>query len=186
LSRRNWSYPERRNIGGRKSDSNNLVDPPHREACFSDAIVSLGEIFNRVEFRAEHFPSATLGVGSFLDFCSLVWRAMNLGHDSKGTHIAVPCNEGSLSFGADGVLGLRDKIGLSGLRRELFRPRPFGADCYSDHSATIDTLAASEREQTELWLKEYNEERPHKPLGHLTPREYLLTQKPEISSNSWV
>ena len=42
------------------------------------------------------------------------------------------------------------------------------------------------REQTELWLKEYNEERPHKSLGHLTPREYLLTQKPEISRNSWV
>jgi putative transposase len=33
------------------------------------------------------------------------------------------------------------------------------------------------REQTELWLKEYNEERPHKSLGHLTPREYLLTKK---------
>jgi len=32
------------------------------------------------------------------------------------------------------------------------------------------------REQTELWLKEYNEERPHKSLGHLTPREYLLTK----------
>ena len=42
------------------------------------------------------------------------------------------------------------------------------------------------REQTALWLKEYNEERPHKSLGHLTPREYLLTQKPEISSSSWV
>ena len=26
------------------------------------------------------------------------------------------------------------------------------------------------REQTEMWLKEYNEERPHKSLGHLTPR----------------
>ena len=25
-----------------------------------------------------------------------------------------------------------------------------------------------------------------KSLGHLTPREYLLTKKPEISSNSWV
>jgi len=33
------------------------------------------------------------------------------------------------------------------------------------------------REQTALWLKEYNEERPHKSLGHLTPREYLLTPK---------
>jgi putative transposase len=27
------------------------------------------------------------------------------------------------------------------------------------------------REQTELWLKEYKEERPHKSLGHLTPRD---------------
>jgi len=41
------------------------------------------------------------------------------------------------------------------------------------------------REQTEKWLKEYNEERPHDALGDLTPREYLLTQKPEISTNSW-
>ncbi len=41
------------------------------------------------------------------------------------------------------------------------------------------------REQTEKWLKEYNEERPHESLGHLTPREYLLTQKPEISSYQW-
>ena len=28
-------------------------------------------------------------------------------------------------------------------------------------------------EQTEKWLKEYNEERPHESLGHLPPREYL-------------
>ena len=41
------------------------------------------------------------------------------------------------------------------------------------------------REQTERWLKEYNEERPHDSLRDLTPREFLLTQKPEISSNSW-
>ena len=41
---------------------------------------------------------------------------------------------------------------------------------------------AEVREQTEQWLKEYNEERPHESLGDMTPREYLLTQKPEISS----
>lgn len=45
---------------------------------------------------------------------------------------------------------------------------------------------AEVREQTDQWLKEYNEERPHHSLGDMTPREYLLTQKPEISSNSWV
>ena len=28
------------------------------------------------------------------------------------------------------------------------------------------------RKQTALWLKEYNEDRPHKSLGHLTPREF--------------
>lgn len=33
------------------------------------------------------------------------------------------------------------------------------------------------REQTEEWLKESNEDRPRESLGHLTPREYLLTQK---------
>jgi putative transposase len=31
------------------------------------------------------------------------------------------------------------------------------------------------REQTERWLREYNEERPHEALGDLTPREFLLT-----------
>ena len=44
---------------------------------------------------------------------------------------------------------------------------------------------AEVREQTEKWLKEYNEERPHESLGHRTPREYLLTQNPESSINSW-
>ena len=41
------------------------------------------------------------------------------------------------------------------------------------------------REQTEKWLKEYNEERPHDALGDLSPREFLLTQKPEIFTHSW-
>ena len=41
------------------------------------------------------------------------------------------------------------------------------------------------REQTEKWLQEYNEERPHEALGHLTPREYLLTQTPEVSTYDW-
>ena len=41
------------------------------------------------------------------------------------------------------------------------------------------------REQTEKWLKEYNEDRPHDALGDLTPREFLLTQKPEISTLGW-
>jgi len=39
------------------------------------------------------------------------------------------------------------------------------------------------REETEKWLKEYNEERPHESLGHMMPREYLLTPRPEISTN---
>src|SRR5256714_14948925 len=34
------------------------------------------------------------------------------------------------------------------------------------------------REQTEKWLKEYNEERPHDALGDMTPREFLLTKNP--------
>ena len=41
------------------------------------------------------------------------------------------------------------------------------------------------REQTETWLKEYNEDRPHDSLGDMTPREFLLTQKPEVSSYDW-
>src|SRR5437764_6118316 len=41
------------------------------------------------------------------------------------------------------------------------------------------------REQTEMWLKEYNEERPHDALGDMSPREYLLTQNPEVSIYGW-
>ena len=41
------------------------------------------------------------------------------------------------------------------------------------------------REQTEKWLKEYNEERPHDSLGDMTPREFLLTQNPDVSTYDW-
>jgi putative transposase len=41
------------------------------------------------------------------------------------------------------------------------------------------------REQTEYRVREYNEERPHESLGNLTPREYLLTNKSDISTNGW-
>ena len=41
------------------------------------------------------------------------------------------------------------------------------------------------REQTEKWLREYNEERPHESLGNMTPREYLLTKNPEVSTYQW-
>lgn len=41
------------------------------------------------------------------------------------------------------------------------------------------------REQTEYWIKEYNEERPHESLGNMTPREYLLTKHPENSTHGW-
>ena len=35
---------------------------------------------------------------------------------------------------------------------------------------------AEVRQQTGQWLEEYNEERPHESLGHLTLGEYLLTE----------
>jgi putative transposase len=41
------------------------------------------------------------------------------------------------------------------------------------------------REQTERWVKEYNEERPHESLGNLTPKEYLLTNNSETSTYGW-
>jgi len=34
-------------------------------------------------------------------------------------------------------------------------------------------------------IKEYNDERPHDALGDMTPREFLLTQKPEVSPYGW-
>lgn len=40
-------------------------------------------------------------------------------------------------------------------------------------------------EITELWLMEYNSERPHKSLNNLTQEEYrLMTEKPEISKSA--
>jgi putative transposase len=57
----------------------------------------------------------------------------------------------------------------------------------SYREAVLDMFVFQElsevREQTEIWMKEYNEERPHESLGHMTPREYLLTPRPEISTN---
>ncbi len=44
---------------------------------------------------------------------------------------------------------------------------------------------AEVREQSEYWITEYNEERPHESLGNLTPREYLLSKDPETSSYGW-
>jgi putative transposase len=41
----------------------------------------------------------------------------------------------------------------------------------------FETLAEV-KEQTEKWLREYNEERPHESLGNMTPREYLLVVQP--------
>jgi putative transposase len=59
------------------------------------------------------------------------------------------------------------------------------ADWAEEHNVLLEFIKPG-RPMQNVWLKEYNEERPHKSLGHLTPREYLLTKKPEISSNSWV
>ncbi|GKV97654.1 hypothetical protein PEC301653_07000 [Pectobacterium carotovorum subsp. carotovorum] len=39
---------------------------------------------------------------------------------------------------------------------------------------------------TERWLAEYNSERPHESLNHLTPEEYrLMAETPEISKSAW-
>jgi len=56
----------------------------------------------------------------------------------------------------------------------------------SYHEAVLDMYVFGRleevREQTERWIREYNEERPHESLGNLTPREYLLTKHPEVST----
>lgn len=42
------------------------------------------------------------------------------------------------------------------------------------------------REITELWLDEYNSERPHESLNNLTPEEYRrMEEKPKISKSAW-
>lgn len=46
-------------------------------------------------------------------------------------------------------MGGGDNIELSGLRKEPFLPRIFGAHCYSDDSAIIDTFAALRRLSTD-------------------------------------
>lgn len=39
------------------------------------------------------------------------------------------------------------------------------------------------RELTQYWIREYNEERPHDPLGDLTPWEYLAKHQELENSN---
>lgn len=42
------------------------------------------------------------------------------------------------------------------------------------------------REITDVWVRQYNEERPHESLGNLTPEEYRLTKiSSGTSSNEW-
>lgn len=41
------------------------------------------------------------------------------------------------------------------------------------------------RNITNNWITEYNEERPHKALGKLTPKEYRLTNSTDNSSFYW-
>lgn len=59
----------------------------------------------------------------------------------------------------------------------------------SYRQAVLDTYVFQSlnevREQTDQWMKEYNEARPHESLGDLTPKEFLSTQKPEISTHGW-
>lgn len=39
------------------------------------------------------------------------------------------------------------------------------------------------RELTENWIREYNDERPHRSLNHLTPWEYLAKSEQPENSN---
>jgi putative transposase len=39
------------------------------------------------------------------------------------------------------------------------------------------------RDRTEIWLKEYSDERPHDSLGDLTPWEYLAKSQQQENSN---
>lgn len=41
------------------------------------------------------------------------------------------------------------------------------------------------KEITKLWIKEYNEERPHQALNSLTPKQYLKLKQPDFSSLEW-
>lgn len=41
------------------------------------------------------------------------------------------------------------------------------------------------REHTETWLTEYNQERPHQSLDHMTPVDYRVHHHPETSNLGW-
>jgi putative transposase len=41
------------------------------------------------------------------------------------------------------------------------------------------------KEITALWIREYNEERPHQALNSLSPVQFLKSQKPVVSSFEW-
>jgi len=41
------------------------------------------------------------------------------------------------------------------------------------------------KEITEVWIKEYNEDRPHQALNSMTPVQYRLKKHPETSSLAW-
>jgi len=50
-------------------------------------------------------------------------------------------------------------------------------ECLNEH--VFGSLAEARR-TIEAWRQDYNAERPHKSLGHLTPNEFALTQIPHM------
>jgi putative transposase len=87
-------------------------------------------------------------------------------------------------------VGLADWAEQHGVTLEFIKPgKPMQEWFHWKVQSQLDMFVfqnlSEVREQTEKWLREYNEERPHESLGNMTPREYLLTQKPEVSTYEW-
>jgi transposase InsO family protein len=90
-------------------------------------------------------------------------------------------------------LSSRDKEALNAFLPDYVSSESLGTVNQLKAKAQIETLRGLAadldkeipREHPEKWLRENNEERPHESLGNKTPREFLLSHNPEISTYGW-
>jgi hypothetical protein len=108
---------------------------------------------------------------------------MALGAQSRDV-LWLVLGKGTVLVGIGALLGGFGAYGVSRLLISLI-PSLSTDDPLILPFAALALVAVALVEQTKTWITEYNEERPHESLRDLTPREFLLTQKPEISTHGW-